>query len=124
MLLRGMIRWHTFRIMLLTSLVWVIFGVCLLVYYMECLAFTSNTINCKPKSDSNSLNANNRDISDDSNDYLNANHIQSDSDSDNNFKVNSHHKREGNSFLPQYKSEQLNSWRPNGMCEDIHMNHI
>lgn len=47
MLLRSPLRWHTFRVMILTSLVWVIFGMCILVYYMECLA--GNGVNCRGK---------------------------------------------------------------------------
>ncbi len=48
MLLRSPLRWHTFRVMILTSLVWVIFGMCILVYYMECL--NGNGVNCRSKS--------------------------------------------------------------------------
>lgn len=33
--------------MILTSLVWVIFGMCILVYYMECL--NGNGVNCRNK---------------------------------------------------------------------------
>lgn len=47
MLLRSPLRWYTFRVMILTSLVWVIFGMCILVYYMECLAGTG--VNCPGK---------------------------------------------------------------------------
>lgn len=47
MLLRSPLRWYTFRIMILTSLVWVIFGMCILVYYMECLA--GQGVNCHRK---------------------------------------------------------------------------
>lgn len=47
MLLRSPLRWHTFRVMILTSLVWVIFGMCILVYYMECL--NGNGVNCRNK---------------------------------------------------------------------------
>lgn len=47
MLLRSPLRWHTFRVMILTSLVWVIFGMCILVYYMECIG--GNGVNCRSK---------------------------------------------------------------------------
>ncbi len=107
MLIKGMIRWHTFRVMLLTSLVWVIFGVCLLVYYMECLG---NGINCKPNSNSFNDNNVNKDLSDSNNDYFNVNHIQSDSNLN---KITSHQNH--NYYLPHYKSEQLNSWVPIGL---------
>lgn len=38
------LRWHSFKLVVLTSLVWVIFGFCVLVYYLDCLS--SSGINC------------------------------------------------------------------------------
>ena len=102
MLLRGMVRWHTFRVMLLTSLVWLIFGVCILVYYMECLA--QNAINCNRNSQ---LTDEKSDSMVDSNDYLSDDNINS-------FKIDSHQKSD-NSFLPHYKPNQLKTWTPRGL---------
>lgn len=39
-----MLRWHTFRVVLLTSIVWILFGFGVLIYYMD----TSATIAAGP----------------------------------------------------------------------------
>jgi polypeptide N-acetylgalactosaminyltransferase len=72
---------------------------------MECLG---NGINCKQNSNTFNDNSINRDLSDSKNDYLNPNHIESDSNLN---KIMSYQK-EDNIYLPHYKSEQLNSWVP------------
>lgn len=100
-LLRGMVRWHTFRVMLLTSLVWLILGICILVYYMECLA--QNAVNCNRSA---RLTDDNSQLRVESNDYLSDNNINS-------FKVVSHQKSD--SFLPHYNPNQLKTWTPRGL---------
>ncbi|CAG2104279.1 unnamed protein product, partial [Medioppia subpectinata] len=103
LVMRPLVRWHTFRVMLLTSMVWLIVGVCLLVYYMECLA--QNAVNCNRNTQFNDIrdhNNNNQRFSDESNDYLNDNIVQ---------KFVSNQKAD-NSFLPQYKANQLRPWSP------------
>lgn len=39
-----MLRWHTFRIVLVTSLVWILVGLCVLVYYNDCWGDDGNCI--------------------------------------------------------------------------------
>ncbi|CAG2170736.1 unnamed protein product, partial [Oppiella nova] len=100
-LMRSVVRWHTLRVMLLTSMVWLIVGICLLVYYMECLAH--NAFNCNTNSQLSDNNAkSNLRFSDESNDYLNDNSVHD-------FVAN---QRADNSFLPHYKPIQLKPWTP------------
>ena len=89
-----MLRWHTFKVVLLTSLVWVIFWLCLLVYYMDCLGGNTNcgrSVGAKfiafpgsNQNDDNSL-----------------------SQSNNHQVVRSAHR---SSLLPPYKPSQLRQW--------------
>lgn len=45
MLRSRLLRWHTFRVALITSLIWISLGFCVMIYYMGCLG--SDGINCK-----------------------------------------------------------------------------
>jgi hypothetical protein len=107
MLKTGVFRWHTFRLMLITSLIWVIFGVCVLVYYMDCL--TGNSIKCKRGTILTSHNAINEDISNSNNDYLNIH-----------YDMTFHHK-EDHISLPHYSSKELKSWKPVGLCRVFYL---
>jgi hypothetical protein len=108
MLKTGVFRWHTFRLMLITSLIWVIFGVCVLVYYMDCL--DGNNIRCKRATILTSykvITSINQDISNSNNDYFNSHHIH-------NQMI--FHQKEDQIILPHYSSKELKSWKPVGLC--------
>lgn len=118
MLLRSPIRWYTFRIMILTSIVWVIFGMCILVYYMECLA-GSGGINCRNKINGYQSNGGVGSpeqlllVSNSDSDFL------SDSSKTNSYSVDIHNNNDWPHLrLPPYQESQLQLWSPAGKFID------
>lgn len=112
MLLRSPLRWYTFRIMILTSIVWVIFGMCILVYYMECLA-GSGGINCRNKmrnvGDGGGSPEQLLIVSNSDSDFL------SDSSKTNSYSVDIHNNNDWpHLHLPPYQESQLQLWSPAG----------
>jgi len=92
-----MLRWHTFRVVLLTSFVWITIGFCVLLFYGDCW----DGINCgsKPKLD----------------DSPKAAPIIKEPDDDNNVdNAVSRSNVKSNSPLPPYSTRNLKFWKPAG----------
>ncbi|KAI1293869.1 Polypeptide N-acetylgalactosaminyltransferase 5 [Halotydeus destructor] len=93
MLRHRMIRWHTFRIVLITSVVWLVFGFCVLIFYND-------------GEKSSILEA-------DHDSHLpSAAHLASSNSKIVSFKAKQPPFKVANSPLPPYTSDQLTSWRP------------
>ncbi len=108
MLKIGVFRWHTFRLMLITSLIWVIIGVCVLVYYMDCLAGDKFNIKCKRATILTSYQTITSTINSNYNyDYFNSHNIHNQI---------TFHQKEDQIILPHYSSKELISWKPVGLC--------
>lgn len=118
MLLRSPIRWYTFRIMILTSIVWVIFGMCILVYYMECLAGNGG-INCRNKINNVGGDYQSNGIGSPEQLLLVSNsdtEFLSDSSKMNSYSVDIHNNDWPHLRLPPYQESQLQLWSPAGEC--------
>lgn len=114
MLLRSQLRWSTLRVMIFTSMVWVIFGMCILVYYMDCL---NGKGNCRGKTYNSNVIIDGNGIAGEAQQQQQANNFE-----------NSHALRQMSALhdsdiheenwpylrLPAYQEIQLHSWKPAG----------
>ena len=108
-----LLRWHTFRVVLLTSIVWMLFGFGVLVYYMD-RNFMVNTSQVVP----NSLNAPNGPAVDSQRPVkarlintrvIKVKNSQEDSDSIDNAQ---------HTPLPPYSTDELRTWSEPAMKEN------
>lgn len=99
---RGKIlRWHTFRVILLTSIVWMLFGFGVLVYYM----------------DRNFMVNNSQMVFDNNRSPLNKNNLNKDRQpsaeslvSNNKIRSNAHFSTDTKTPLPPYSIDKLKTW--------------
>lgn len=111
MLLRSQFRWSTLRVMVFTSMVWVIFGMCILVYYMDCL---NGKAGCRNKDYNTNLVAESGEVAQQQASNLENSHAlrQAAAIAETDFgEENWPYLR-----LPAYQEHQLHSWKPAGKC--------
>lgn len=114
-----MLRWHTFRIVLLTSFVWIAVGFSILIFYADCWGVNCSSSSHRPLADDDSPHAAPifKSPDDDGN-----NNIADDALSNHDDAL----KRSGggHSALAPYVSSQVKSWKPVGKCAHNSMQFI
>lgn len=104
-----MLRWHTFRIVLLTSCVWIAVGFAILAFYSDCWG-----VNCSSKSPRPLPQSDDEPVALPVHDQQQDDNRGDDHDS---AASNNSPKRDIGTPLPPYTSKQLKLWKPVGECE-------
>ena len=131
-------RWSNYRLIVLSSFIWILIGFSVLVYYMDCLGDSgTNCIGGKQRKFFDNVNSNLINYNNNQGDSSSSNQQQQQMknligiQSDNSDLINFDHSLdtliEHNSVLPAYKLQQLRKWKPPGkydifFCFSVNLN--